>query len=52
MISPLPGGEPIILAKVPALLYCGGCMKEMRCTHGNSFTCPICGMNYKKEMAV
>ena len=49
MIETMPGGEPIILDKVPALLYCGGCMREMRCIHGNSFACPICGMNYKKE---
>ena len=52
MIETMPGGEPIILEKVPALLYCGGCMKEMRCIHGNLFACPICGMNYRKEMGV
>jgi len=49
MIETMPGGEPIILEKVPPLLYCGGCMIEMKCIHGNSFACPICGMNYKKE---
>ena len=49
MIETMPGCEPIILDKVPTLIYCGGCMTEMRCIHGNSFTCPICSMNYKKE---
>ena len=49
MIETMPGCEPIILDKVPTLLYCGGCMTEMRCSHGNSFACPICGMDYKKE---
>ena len=52
MIETMPGGEPIILEKVPTLLYCGGCMAEMKCIHGNSFTCQICGMNYQKEMTV
>jgi len=50
MIETLPGGEPIILEKVPTLLYCGGCMAEMKCIHGNDFSCPICGMSYHKEM--
>ena len=52
MIETMPGGEPIILEKVQALLYCGGCMAEMRCVHGSSFTCPVCGMHYEKEMSV
>lgn len=52
MIETMPGGEPIILEKVPALLYCGGCMAEMRCIHGSLFACPICGMNYTKKMSV
>jgi len=52
MIDTMPGGEPIILERVPPLLYCGGCMNEMRCVHGDLFTCPICGMNYQKEVHV
>jgi len=52
MIETMPGGEPIILERVPALLYCGGCMTEMKCIHGNLFACPICGMNHQKEMTI
>ncbi|MBU0627638.1 MAG: hypothetical protein KKC75_00470 [Nanoarchaeota archaeon] len=48
----MPGCEPIILTKVPALLYCRGCMKEMRCVHGNHFACPLCGMGYEKETTI
>jgi len=46
----MPGGEPIILEKAPTLVYCGGCMTEMKCHHGTSFACPICGMSYQKEI--
>ena len=49
MIETLPGGEPIILEKVPVIPYCGGCMIKMKCMHGTSFMCPICGMNYNQE---
>ena len=52
MIETLPGGEPIILENVPRILYCGGCMTEMKCIHDSIFGCPICGMNYKKEMTI
>ena len=52
MIETMPGGEQIILEKVPALLYCAGCMTEMICMHGNSFSCPRCKMNYQKEMEI
>lgn len=52
MIETMPGGEPIILEKAPTLVYCGGCMREMRCIHENIFSCPICGMNYEKEVTV
>ena len=52
MIETLPGGEPIVIEKVPTLIYCGGCMTEMKCAYGNSFTCPICGKDYQKEMTI
>jgi hypothetical protein len=49
MIDTMPGGDPIILEKVPIMTYCGCCMKPMKCIHGNMFTCQICGRNYEKE---
>jgi len=52
MIETLPGGEPIIIDIAPVLLYCGVCMAEMKCIHGSSFACPVCGMNYKKKMTI
>ena len=50
MFESMPGGDPIILDRVPALLYCGGCMAEMKCIHGSLFACPLCGRDYHKEM--
>lgn len=51
MIETMPGCEPIILERAQTLLYCGGCMTEMRCVHGSLFECPICGMSYRREMS-
>lgn len=52
MIETMPGGEPIILERAATLVYCGGCMKQMTCMHGTSFLCPICGMNYDRQIMI
>ena len=52
MFESMPGGEPIILDKVPIMTYCGRCMEQMVCLHGHMFTCPLCGMSHEKKDAV
>lgn len=51
MFEPMPGGEPIIIDKVPVMTYCGRCMERMICVHGHIFTCPLCGMSHEKKDA-
>ena len=51
MFESMPGGEPIIIDKVPVMTYCGRCMERMICVHGHIFTCPLCGMSHEKKDA-
>jgi hypothetical protein len=49
MMDTMPGGEQIILDKVPVASYCGACMAKMG-QNGNCLTCPICHRTYPKEI--
>ena len=46
-----PGGDAIYLDAPEVVIYCGGCMAEMKQYHDENFGCPICGRMYDEVLA-